>query len=298
ERELPPEGRASPLPERCKVAIVGHPNVGKSTLVNALLGEERVIAFDEPGTTRDSIYIDFSWDGQAYTLIDTAGVRKRGKVTESVEKFSVIKTLQAIEDAHVVVFVLDATHGVSDHDVQLASFVQESGRALVVALNKWDAIDREAREVLKREYERKLYFLDYAQALSISARSKSGLDHLMRAVRQAHEASFAKLSTPRLTRAIHAAVERQQPPRAGLVRPKLRYAHQGGSNPPIVVIHGTALDRLPATYLRYLEGQLLEHFKLRGTPLRLELRTGHNPYVAPAEARARSGRSRAGPGRR
>ncbi len=298
ESEAPPEGRASPLPERCKVAVVGHPNVGKSTLVNALLGEERVIAFDEPGTTRDSIYLDFDWRGQPYTLIDTAGVRKRGKVTEAIEKFSVIKTLQAIEDAHVVVFVLDATHGVSDHDVQLASFVQESGRAVVVALNKWDAIDREARDALKREYERKLYFLDYAQALSISARSKSGLDRLMSAVRQAHEASFAKLSTPRLTRAIHAAVERQQPPRAGLVRPKLRYAHQGGSNPPIVVIHGTSLDRLPATYLRYLEGQLLEHFKLRGTPLRLELRTGHNPYAAPAEARARSGRSRAGSTRR
>lgn len=296
--ETSPEGRASPLPERCKVAVVGHPNVGKSTLVNALLGEERVIAFDEPGTTRDSIYLDFDWQGQPYTLIDTAGVRKRGKVTEAVEKFSVIKTLQAIEDAHVVVFVLDATHGVSDHDVQLASFVQESGRALVVALNKWDAIDREARDALKREYERKLYFLDYAQALSISARSKSGLDRLLRAVRQAHEASFAKLSTPRLTRAIHAAVERQQPPRAGLVRPKLRYAHQGGSNPPVVVIHGTSLDRLPATYLRYLEGQLLEHFELRGTPLRLELRTGHNPYAAPAEARARSGRSRAGSTRR
>lgn len=293
-----PSARAAPLPERCKVAVVGHPNVGKSTLVNALLGEERVIAFDEPGTTRDSIYLDFVWQGHDYTLIDTAGVRKRGKVTESVEKFSVIKTLQAIEDAHVVVFVLDATHGVSDHDVQLASFVQESGRAVVVALNKWDAIDREARDALKREYERKLYFLDYAQALPISARSKTGLDRLMSAVRQAHEASFAKLSTPRLTRAIHAAVERQQPPRAGLVRPKLRYAHQGGSNPPIVVIHGTSLDRLPATYLRYLEGQLLEHFKLRGTPLRLELRTGHNPYAAPAEARARSGRSRTGSRRR
>jgi GTP-binding protein len=293
-----PSARVAALPERCKVAVVGHPNVGKSTLVNALLGEERVIAFDEPGTTRDSIYLDFLWQGHDYTLIDTAGVRKRGKVTESVEKFSVIKTLQAIEDAHVVVFVLDATHGVSDHDVQLASFVQESGRAVVVALNKWDAIDREARDALKREYERKLYFLDYAQALPISARSKSGLDRLMSAVRQAHEASFAKLSTPRLTRAIHAAVERQQPPRAGLVRPKLRYAHQGGSNPPIVVIHGTSLDRLPATYLRYLQGQLLEHFKLRGTPLRLELRTGHNPYAAPDEARARSGRSRMGSSRR
>ncbi len=282
------EAPANRLPERAKVAIVGHPNVGKSTLVNALLGEERVIAFDEPGTTRDSIYLDFSRDGHDYTLIDTAGVRKRGKVTEMVEKFSVIKTLQAIEDAHVVVFLLDASHGVSDHDVQLASFVQESGRALVVGLNKWDAIAREAREAIKQEYERKLYFLDYAERVTLSARSRTGLDRLMQAVRAAHEASFRKLSTPKLTRALHAAVEKQQPPRAGLVRPKLRYAHQGGSNPPIVVVHGTSLDRLPATYLRYLERYLLEAFKLKGTPLRLELRTGHNPYAP--EAGERPGR--------
>jgi len=285
----PQEGAppAPQLPERCKVAVVGHPNVGKSTLVNALLGEERVIAFDQPGTTRDAIYLDFVWRGHDYTLIDTAGVRRRGKVTEAVEKFSVIKTLQAIEDTHVVVFMLDAMHGVSDHDVQLASFVQESGRALVVAINKWDAIDRDARDALEGEYARKLYFLDYAEHLPISAREKRGLDRLMQAVRRAHLASFSRLPTPRLTRTLQAAVERQQPPRAGLVRPKLRYAHQGGNNPPIVVIHGTALDRLPATYLRYLERQFLDAFRLKGTPLRLEMRTGHNPYAPAADKNAR-----------
>ncbi|MCS6995497.1 MAG: ribosome biogenesis GTPase Der [Casimicrobiaceae bacterium] len=278
-------------PKRCALAVVGHPNVGKSTLINALLGEARVIAFDEPGTTRDAIRIDWSWQGRPYVLIDTAGVRKRSKVSDPLERFSAIKTLQAIDEAQVVVFVLDAEHGVSDQDVQLAAYIQESGRGLVVALNKWDRLDRAAREHLKQDYARKLYFLDYAEAIPISAQERMGLDDLMRAVEHAHAASFARLPTPKLTRAIQAAVMRQQPPRAGLVRPKLRYAHQGGSNPPTVVIHGTALDRLPATYLRYLEGFLRSSFGLRGAPLRLELRTGHNPY-APT-ARVRSGRSSA-----
>ena len=266
-------------PPRVKIAVVGHPNVGKSTLVNALLGEERVIAFDQPGTTRDSIYLDFEYKGRDYTLIDTAGVRKRGKVTESIEKFSVIKTLQAIEDANVVVFVVDATEGVSDHDVQLASFVQDAGRALVVCLNKWDIADADARKKLKDDCERKLYFVDYAETLTISARTRQGLDKVMAAANRAYTSAFKKLSTPKLTRALQDAIVKQQPPRAGTIRPKMRYAHQGGSNPPVVVIHGTSLNRISDTYKRFLERFFLDAFELRGTPLRLELRTGHNPYA-------------------
>jgi len=266
-------------PQRVKIAIVGHPNVGKSTLVNALLGEERVIAFDQPGTTRDSIYLDFVYKDRDYTLIDTAGVRKRGKVTESIEKFSVIKTLQAIEDANVVVFMVDATEGVSDHDVQLASFVQDAGRALVVCLNKWDVADADMRKKVNEDCVRKLYFVDYAETLTISARTKLGLDKVMTAANKAHAAAFRKLPTPKLTRALQEAIVKQQPPRAGTIRPKMRYAHQGGSNPPIVVIHGTSLNRISDTYKRYLERFFLEYFELQGTPLRLELRTGHNPYA-------------------
>ncbi|TAG78136.1 MAG: ribosome biogenesis GTPase Der [Betaproteobacteria bacterium] len=274
-----PEKRIATPPQRPKIAIVGHPNVGKSTLVNALLGEERVIAFDEPGTTRDSIYLDFTHNNRDYVLIDTAGVRKRGKVTETIEKFSVIKTLQAIDDCNVVIFMVDATLGVSDHDVQLAGFVQEAGRALVVCLNKWDAADAEARKRLRDDCERKLYFVDYAETLTISARTKQGLDKVMTAVNRALGSAFKKLSTPQLTRALEDAVVKQQPPRVGTVRPKMRYAHQGGSNPPIIVIHGNAIDRLQATYLRYLERHFLDAFELKGTPLRLEMRVGRNPYA-------------------
>jgi GTPase len=266
-------------PPRTKIAVVGHPNVGKSTLVNALLGEERVIAFDQPGTTRDSIYLDFTFKNRDYTLIDTAGVRKRGKVTESIEKFSVIKTLQAIEDANVVIFVVDATEGVSDHDVQLASFIQDAGRALVVCLNKWDAANADARKTINEDCTRKLYFVDYAETLVISAKSKQGLDKVMAAANRANASAFKKLPTPKLTRALQDAAVKQQPPRAGTIRPKMRYAHQGGSNPPVVVIHGTSLNRISDTYKRYLERFFIEYFELKGTPLRLELRTGHNPYA-------------------
>ncbi len=266
-------------PARTKIAIVGHPNVGKSTLVNALIGEERVIAFDEPGTTRDSIYLDFSYKDKDYTLIDTAGVRKRGKTTEAIEKFSVIKTLQAIEDANVVVFMVDATESVSDHDVQLASFIQDAGRALVICLNKWDAATSEQRKTLNEDCTRKLYFVDYAETLTISAKTKQGLDKVMAAAARAHAAAFKKLPTPKLTRVLQDAIVKQQPPRAGVIRPKMRYAHQGGSNPPVVVIHGTSLNKLSDTYKRYLERFFHDAFELRGTPLRLELRTGHNPYA-------------------
>ena len=273
-----PEFQPEP-PPRTKIAVVGHPNVGKSTLVNALLGEERVIAFDQPGTTRDSIYLDFTFKKRDYTLIDTAGIRKRGKTTEAIEKFSVIKTLQAIEDANVVIFVVDATAGISDHDVQLASFIQDAGRALVICINKWDAADSDARKIINDDVTRKLYFVDYAETVTTSATAKQGLDKIMATANRAHAAAFKKLPTPKLTRALQEAMVKQQPPRAGTIRPKLRYAHQGGSNPPVVVIHGTSLNKLSDMYTRYLERFFLDYFELKGTPVRLELRTGHNPYA-------------------
>jgi GTP-binding protein len=261
-----------------KVAIIGRPNVGKSTLVNTLLGEERVIAFGEPGTTRDSLYLDLERNGRRYTLIDTAGVRRRGKVLETVEKFSVIKTLQAIEDANVVVLLIDGVQGVTEQDAHLAGFILEAGRALVVGVNKWDAVPPERREEVKRELDRKAGFLAFARQHFISALEGRGVAALLRSVDGAYAAAMAKLSTPKLTRALQAAVERQQPPRAGMGRPKLRYAHQGGQNPPLVVIHGSALSHIPASYRRYLEHFFAEAFQLRGTPLRIQFKTGANPY--------------------
>ncbi len=279
--EMPP-GPDNPV----KVAVIGRPNVGKSTLVNTLLGEERVIAFDEPGTTRDSIYLDFEKNGRHYTLIDTAGVRRRGKVFEAVEKFSVVKTLQAIEDANVVVLMFDADDGVTEQDAHLAGYILDAGRALVVAVNKWDRVPIERREDVKRELDRKAGFLSFARQHFISAKAGTGVASVMRSVDAAYAAAMAKLPTPKLTRALAKAVERQQPPRAGKGRPKLRYAHQGGQNPPLVVIHGTALTHIPASYKRYLEHFFVEAFQLRGTPLRIQFKTGANPYVgAPARRR-------------
>ena len=262
-----------------KIAIVGRPNVGKSTLVNALLGEERVIAFDMPGTTRDSIYIDFERGGKPYTLIDTAGLRRRGKVFEAVEKFSVVKTLQSISDANVVVLLLDARQDISEQDAHIAGFVVEQGRALVVGVNKWDGLDLHVRDTIKADMARKLKFLDFAKFHFISATEGSGISPLMRSVDQAYAAAMSKLATPRLTRALIEAVEFQQPRRKGPVRPKLRYAHQGGQNPPIVIIHGNALDAITDSYKRYLEGRFRETFGLIGTPLRIEFRSSHNPFT-------------------
>lgn len=264
---------------RVKVAVVGRPNVGKSTLVNALLGEERVIAFDQPGTTRDAIYLDFEHHGKHYTLIDTAGVRRRGKVFEAVEKYSVVKTLQAIDDAHVVVLLLDAGHDITEQDAHLAGHVLEAGRALVVAINKWDLLAPEQRDQVRRDFDRKLAFLAFARLHLISAREARGIDALLESVDEAYAAAMAKLSTPRLTRALQAAVTRQAPARTGLVRPKLRYAHQGGVNPPLVIIHGNALNHVSDAYRRYLERFLTETFQLRGTPLRIQFKTGINPYA-------------------
>lgn len=264
---------------RIKLAIVGRPNVGKSTLVNTLLGEDRVIAFDLPGTTRDAIEIDFERNGVGYTLIDTAGLRKRGKVFEAVEKFSVIKTLQAIEACNVVVLMLDAQAEISDQDAHIAGFIVESGRALVVAINKWDGLDSEQRDRIKREFERKLFFLAFAKTHTISALKQQGVKALSKSVEAAHAAAFVKLSTPKLTRTLQAAVEQQPPPRKGIFRPKMRYAHQGGQNPPLIIIHGNALDAISDSYKRFLESRFRQVFKLDGTPLRIEFKSTRNPYI-------------------
>ena len=267
------------LPSSPKVAIVGRPNVGKSTLINAFLGEDRMIAFDQPGTTRDSIHIDFEREDKRYTLIDTAGVRRKGKVFEAIEKFSVIKTLQAIEEANVVILVLDALEGVSEQDAHIAGFILERGRALVVAVNKWDAPDGYQRDLLKRAIARKLRFLSYSRFHYISAKKGEGITALLGSVDRAYLAATCKLSTPRLTRVLIGAVSKQQPPRIGTGRPKLRFAHQGGRNPPIIVIHGSALSAIPDSYCRYLEAEFRSAFKLEGTPLRVEFRSGNNPYA-------------------
>ena len=243
------------------------------------MGEDRVIAYDLPGTTRDAIEIEFERGDRRYTLIDTAGLRRRGKVFETVEKFSVIKTLQAIEAANVVLLLIDAREGISDQDAHIAGFITETGRALVVGLNKWDAVDREQREWVQREYERKLRFLSFARVLNLSALKGQGVGPVLKAVDAAHAAAFAKLSTPKLTRTLQAAVEQQPPPRKGIFRPKMRYAHQGGQNPPRIIIHGNALDAVPDSYRRYLEGQFRDAFKLAGTPLSVEFKSSHNPYL-------------------
>ncbi len=261
-----------------RVAIVGRPNVGKSTLVNRLLGEERMIAFDQPGTTRDAIEVELERDGRRYTLVETAGIRRRGEVFESVEEFSGGKTLQAIERANVVVLVVDAAADIADQDAHIGGYILEGGRALVVAVNKWDAIDARKRKEVQDELERKLQFLDFARFVPISALTGLGIKPLLAAVDAAFAAAMAKLSTPKLTRALQAAVARQQPPLAGRFRPKMRYAHQGGSNPPIIVIHGSGLDAVKAPYKRYLENTFQKAFELKGTPLRIELRSAANPF--------------------
>jgi GTP-binding protein len=274
----PAEEEGDTVEKRPRIAIAGRPNVGKSTLVNTLLGEERVIAFDQPGTTRDAIAIDFDYQGKPYTLIDTAGLRRRGKVFETVEKFSVVKTIQAISDANIVVLVLDARQDIADQDAHIAGFILESGRALVVAVNKWDGLDSYARERVKHEVARKLQFLSFANLHFISALHGQGVAAMMKSVGEAYAAATAKLSTPRITRALQDAVARQQPPRAGMNRPKMRYAHQGGMNPPIIVVHGNSLQHVSDSYKRYLEGYFRETFKLKGTPLRVQFKLGRNPY--------------------
>jgi GTP-binding protein len=262
-----------------RIAVVGRPNVGKSTFINTLIGEERVIAFDMPGTTRDAIDVPFTRNGKPYVMIDTAGLRKRGKVFEAIEKFSVVKTLQAIADANVVILMLDAQQDISEQDAHIAGFIVDAGRALVLAVNKWDGMDDYQKERARTDIARKLRFLDFANVHPISAIKGFGIKELFKDVDAAYAAAMSKMPTPKLTRILEEAVEFQQPKRVGMSRPKMRYAHQGGSNPPIVVIHGNALSGVTDSYRRYLEGRFREAFKLRGTPLRLEFRTGQNPFV-------------------
>lgn len=278
--EIDQEFEEAVVQHRIKLAIAGRPNVGKSTLINTIIGEDRVIAFDMPGTTRDAIEIEFERGGIDYTLIDTAGLRRRGKVFETVEKFSVIKTLQAIEASNVVVLLLDAQAEISDQDAHIAGFILETGRALVVAINKWDGLDKDQRDMILREFNRKLRFLSFAKMHTISALTGQGVNAMLKSVKEAHAAAFTKLSTPRLTRCLQAAVEEQPPPRKGIFRPKLRYAHQGGQNPPRIIIHGNALDAIPESYRRYLESRFRTVFKLEGTPLRVEFKSSQNPYIS------------------
>jgi GTPase len=277
--DFPPSPALAPAADRHpKIAVVGRPNVGKSTLVNALLGEERVIVFDKPGTTRDSIYIEFERAGRRYTLIDTAGLRRRGRVADATEKFSVLKALQALEDANVAILVLDAREDIAEQDAHVAGYILEAGRALVVAVNKWERLPENERDSVKRVLVRKLDFLGFARLHFISALTGQGITPMMKSVDEAYAAAMAKLPTPRLSRILAQAVEQQQPPRAGAIRPKLRYAHQGGVNPPRIIVHGNAVEHVPDTYRRYLERFFREAFQLQGTPLRVELRSGSNPY--------------------
>lgn len=262
-----------------KLAVAGRPNVGKSTLINTWLGEERLVAFDMPGTTRDAISVPFEREGQRFELIDTAGLRRKGKVFEAIEKFSVVKTLQAISDANVVLLLLDATQGVTDQDAHIAGFILESGRAVVLAINKWDAVDSYQRELLARSIETRLAFLKFAPILHISAIKRQGLGPVWKSIADAWSSATRKMPTPILTRLLLEAVEFQQPKRGGISRPKLRYAHQGGQNPPIIVIHGNSLEHLTDSYKRYLEARFRAHFKLTGTPLRIQTKSSSNPFV-------------------
>ncbi len=270
----PPEEEDAPI----RLAVAGRPNVGKSTLINTWLGEERLVAFDMPGTTRDAISVPFERHGQRFELIDTAGLRRKGRVFEAIEKFSVVKTLQAIADANVVLLLLDATQGVTEQDAHIAGYILDSGRAVVVAINKWDAVDAYQKELLARSIEHRLAFLKFAPVLHISAIRRQGLGPVWKAIADAHASAVRKMPTPVLTRLLLEAVEHQAPKREGAFRPKMRYAHQGGMNPPIIVIHGNSLEHVTESYKRFLEGRFRAHFKLTGTPLRIEMKSGRNPF--------------------
>lgn len=266
-------------PSIIRLAVAGRPNVGKSTLINTWLGEERLVAFDMPGTTRDAISVPFERAGQMFELIDTAGLRRKGKVFEAIEKFSVVKTLQAIEGANVVLLLLDATQGVTDQDAHIAGYILESGRAVVLAVNKWDAVDAYQRELLQRSIETRLGFLKFAAIHHISAIKRQGLGPVWKSIIQAHASANRKMSTPVLTRLLMEAVQFQQPQRTGMFRPKMRYAHQGGMNPPIIIIHGNSLEHVTESYKRYLEGRFRKEFDLVGTPMRIQMKSSSNPFT-------------------
>ena len=273
EQEEPEE-----KPSGIRIAVVGKPNVGKSTLINRILGEERVLAFDMPGTTRDSIYIPFTRDDQEYVLIDTAGVRRRSKVDDRLEKYSVIKALQAIEQSNVVVMVIDAKQGVTDQDAHLLGFIIDSGRALVIAVNKWDGLSEDQKQRVKTELDRKLQFCSYARVFYISALHGTGVGNLFKPILNAYASATIDISTSQLTKMLETAIEAHQPPLVKGRRIKLRYAHQGGRNPPVIVIHGNQTERVPLSYRRYLINYFLETLKLEGTPVRIEFITGDNPF--------------------
>lgn len=275
-----PQEDAEPIDKTTiRLAVAGRPNVGKSTLINTWLGEERLVAFDLPGTTRDTISVPFERNGQRFELIDTAGLRRKGRVFEAIEKFSVVKTLQAIESANVVLLLLDATQGVTDQDAHIAGYILESGRSVVIAVNKWDAVDDYQKQLLERSIETRLPFLKFASLHFISAKKRQGLGPLWASIVQGHKAAMCKMSTPVLTRLLLEAVQFQSPKRAGMFRPKLRYAHQGGMNPPVIVIHGNSLEHVTDAYKRFLEGRFRKEFDLVGTPLRIEMKTSHNPFA-------------------
>lgn len=262
-----------------QIAVIGRPNVGKSTLINRLAGEERVVAFDQPGTTRDTISVPFERHGKPYTLIDTAGVRRRGKVQQAIEKFSVIKALAAIEKAHVVIVVIDASDGLTDQDMTLLGYVLNGGRALVLAINKWDGLDREQRDQNRSTLQRRLTFVPFAAQHFISARHGTGVGEMMASVDQAYTSAFKDFNTRYLTDLLEEAVFKHNPPMHHGRRVKLRYAHQGGRNPPIIVIHGNQTQHLPDSYQRYLSNFFITRLKLKGTPLRIELKSGSNPFA-------------------
>ena len=275
-----PEDEPEPDPHApIRLAVAGRPNVGKSTLINTWLGEERLVAFDLPGTTRDAISVEFERNGQKFELIDTAGLRRKGKVFEAIEKFSVVKTLQAIESANVVLLLIDAEQGVTDQDAHIAGFILDAGRAVVLAVNKWDAVDAYQRELVQRSIETRLAFLKFAEIHFISAKKRQGLGPLWGSIIRAHKAAMRKMPTPQLTRLLLEAVQFQQPKRSGMYRPKLRYAHQGGMNPPVIVVHGNSLEGVTDAYKRFLEGRFRKAFDLTGTPLRVEMKTARNPYA-------------------
>jgi GTP-binding protein len=273
-----PEADEEEVAHGIKIAIVGRPNVGKSTLINRILGEERVLVFDMPGTTRDSIFVPFERRGQQYTFIDTAGVRRRGKVHDKLEKFSVIKALQAIERASVVLLVIDAHQGISDQDAHLLGFVLDEGRSLVIAINKWDGLSATERERVKYELGRRLQFVDFASLHFISALHGTGVGELFKPILNAYRSATRHFATPELTRILEQAVAAHQPPLVRGRRIKLRYAHQGGRNPPMIVIHGNQTKDVPATYRRYLANVYRKALRLEGTPVRIDFKTGANPY--------------------
>lgn len=282
EEDIPEE-----YADSIRIAFVGRPNVGKSTLINRIMGEERVVAFDQPGTTRDSIYVPYERDGQKYTLIDTAGVRRRAKVKEAIETFSIIKTLSAIEHSHVVIMLLDAHESITDQDAHLLGLILDAGRSLVIAINKWDGLSEYERDRIKVQLEVKLPFLDFADKHFISALHGTGVGHLYKSVHEAYDSAMLKVSTSRMTRMLQTAIDAHQLPMVASRRIKLRYAHQGGSNPFTVIIHGNQTRRIPSSYKRYLMNYFRETLKLKGTQVRLEFKTGDNPFEEKGKKRAK-----------